>query len=400
MMPRHRSWKGRLGQLLALMLAWVALSRGAWAESPGAEIHTLLSADVGAAGQMQAAAAYDRLIAMGLPVVVPLLQSAKDANPIALHWLLCAADRILADARHDDAVLLRDGLEAFVRDRTQRDKARFLAWDWLRRIDSDAAQSLLSGMLDDPAGPLRREAVARRLAELPDAAAIQAAAKDDPRRQQWRDALVALFRAARDRDQVQGIAQRLRALGEAPDLIEHYGYVRQWHIVGPFDNAGDLGFDRTFPPGEKPAAPVLSASFAGKHGDVGWRPYVSESAVGLIDLNAALGEGKGVTAYAAAWVRSDADQQAQIRVSTPNAFKVWLNGELAATYHVYHSGFEPDQYTVPCRLQQGENVIFIKVCQNQQTQDWARYWAFYLRVCDALGGGVIHQEPLPGTKTE
>ncbi len=357
-----------------------------------AEIQALLSADRAGTGQSRAAAAFDRVVAAGLPALSPLLTNAKQANPVALNWMLAAGDRILAEAARAGTPLPRDELEAFAKDRSQRDKARYLAWDWLRRIDPSAARRIAENMLDDPAGPLRREAVALRLEALPDAAALRAVPNDDPRRAQWREALYALFHAARDRDQVRRITDRLRALGESPDLIEHYGYVPAWYVVGPFDNMGDAGFDRAFPPEERPGAPVLSASFPGKHGVVTWREFVSEDDVGLIDLNAAIGEEKGVLAYAAARVTVDTTQDAQIRVSTPNAFKLWVNGEAAASYHVYHSGFEPDQYTVPCRLKQGENVIFIKVCQNEQTQDWAKPWAFYLRVCDALGGGVIRPE--------
>ncbi|GAB6186980.1 hypothetical protein [Thermopirellula anaerolimosa] len=373
----------------ALVAASIATPLYAAEEPWGAEIRDLLSADRNGVGQSQAAAAYDRVVAAGLPAVLPLLRSADEANPIALNWILSAVDRILADARRSGAALPRDGLQAFVSDRSQRDKARFLAWDWLRRIDATSARQLVENMLDDPAGPLRREAVELRLAELPDAAAIGAAASDDPRREIWRDALNALFHAARDRDQLIRITDRLRALGESPDTAAHYGYVRTWHVVGPFDNTNDSGFDRVYPPEERPGRPDLSASFSGKHGNVAWREYVSHDEVGLIDLNAAVGEEKGVVAYAAATVISDAAQSAQIRVSTPNSFKLWVNGEAIASYHVYHSGFEPDQYTVPCRLNQGENLIFIKVCQNEQTQDWAKPWAFQLRVCDALGGGVI-----------
>ena len=29
-----------------------------------------------------------------------------------------------------------------------------------------------------------------------------------------------------------------------------------------------------------------------------------------------------------------------------------------------------------------------KVCQNEQTDDWAQLWSFHLRVCDSLGGAV------------
>lgn len=395
MNPSQRNPSRLISVASAVIAVLTATSLHAVEEPWRAEIQALSSADQAGAGQSQAAAAYDQVVAAGLPALLPLLNNANQANPIALNWILSAADRILADADRIGAPLPRDELEAFATDRSHRDKARFLAWDWLRRIDPPSARRIIENMLDDPAGPLRREAVELRLAELPDVAALRAAASDDPRRTQWREAINALFHAARDRDQVRRIADRLRALGESPNLIEHDGYVTAWHVVGPFDNTGDAGFDRTFPPEESPGSPVLSASFPGKHGTVSWREYVSEDDVGLIDLNAALGEEKGVLGYAAARVTSDTAQDAQIRVSTPNSFKLWVNGEAAASYHVYHSGFEPDQYTVPCRLKQGENVIFIKVCQNEQTQDWAKPWAFYLRVCDALGGGVIRRESRP-----
>lgn len=389
-----KDWNRRLMTLapFALIAALLATSLHAWEEPWKAELRDLLSADRGGIGQSQAAAAYNRIVAAGLPALSPLLHSAQEANPVALQWILAAADRILADAATRGKPLPREELTAFVMDRSQRDKVRFLAWDWLRRIDAASARQILEDMFDDPAGPLRREAVELRLAELPDAAAIRAAASDDARSRAWREALRHLFRAARDRDQVRRISDRLRALGESPDLAAHYGYVREWHVVGPFDNAGDSGFDRPFPPEERPGTPDLSASYSGKHGAVTWREYVSTDENGLIDLNSAVGEEKGVLAYAVARIVSDAAQTAQIRISTPNAFKLWINGEKAASYHVYHSGFEPDQYTIPCRLQPGENVIFVKVCQNEQTQEWAKPWAFYLRVCDSLGGGVIRGE--------
>lgn len=390
------AWNRRVMTLapFALIAALLATSLHAWEEPEPwkAEMRDLLSADREGVGQAQAAAAYDRIVAAGLPALSPLLHSAKEANPIALQWILAAADRILADAATRGKPLPREELTAFVMDRSQRDKARFLAWDWLRRIDAASARRIVEDMLDDPAGPLRREAVELRLADLPDATAIRAAASDDARRTAWREALSALFRAARDRDQVRRITDRLQALGESPDLVGHYGYVRSWYVVGPFDNTSDTGFDRPFPPEERPGTPDLSASYSGKHGAVTWREYVSTDENGLIDLNAAVGEEKGVLAYAVARVISDAARTAQIRVSTPNSFKLWVNGEEAASYHVYHSGFEPDQYTIPCRLNQGENVIFVKVCQNEQTQEWAKPWAFYLRVCDSLGGGVIRGE--------
>jgi hypothetical protein len=39
-------------------------------------------------------------------------------------------------------------------------------------------------------------------------------------------------------------------------------------------------------------------------------------------------------------------------------------------------------------LKVGRNEILVKVCQNEQKEDWAQLWSFQLRVCDNLGGAI------------
>ena len=56
---------------------------------------------------------------------------------------------------------------------------------------------------------------------------------------------------------------------------------------------------------------------------------------------------------------------------------------------VYHSGSQLDQYVCRAALREGKNTILVKVCQNEQTQSWARKWHFQLRVCDAQGTAVL-----------
>jgi hypothetical protein len=48
-----------------------------------------------------------------------------------------------------------------------------------------------------------------------------------------------------------------------------------------------------------------------------------------------------------------------------------------------------DQYAVPISLQAGRNTIALKVCQNEQTQDWAQKYQYQLRICDATGAGLL-----------
>jgi hypothetical protein len=47
-----------------------------------------------------------------------------------------------------------------------------------------------------------------------------------------------------------------------------------------------------------------------------------------------------------------------------------------------------DQYVGRGRLKKGRNEVLLKICQNDQKEDWAQSWSFQARLCDALGGGV------------
>jgi hypothetical protein len=55
----------------------------------------------------------------------------------------------------------------------------------------------------------------------------------------------------------------------------------------------------------------------------------------------------------------------------------------------YHRGMNLDQYRMRGKLKAGKNVILIKICQNEQTEDWAQRWQFQFRVVDATGTAVL-----------
>jgi hypothetical protein len=196
--------------------------------------------------------------------------------------------------------------------------------------------------------------------------------------------------AARDADQIRLLAARLRDLGQEVDLARHFGFILRWKLIGPFDNTGEKGYDAVYPPEREID---LEASYAGKGGRVEWIDYVSKHDYGVVDLNKGLGEQKDVAGYAMAEFLSDRRQEVELRVASDNAVKVWLDGALIDEHKVNHAGSQLDQYTSRAELQPGRNVILVKVCQNDQPQDWARSWGFQLRVCDATGGAVLSADP-------
>ena len=78
-----------------------------------------------------------------------------------------------------------------------------------------------------------------------------------------------------------------------------------------------------------------------------------------------------------------------MRLSTPNAWKLWVNGEQIFARDEYHRGTMLDQYRVKTKLKSGPNTILLKVCQNEQTEEWAQTWAFQFRICDRAGIAVL-----------
>jgi hypothetical protein len=96
----------------------------------------------------------------------------------------------------------------------------------------------------------------------------------------------------------------------------------------------------------------------------------------------------GAAAYAFAAVHSAAEQPVQIRAASNNAVKIFLNGKQIFFREEYHHGMAMDQHVGFGVLKAGRNEVLIKICQNEQTDDWAQSWSFQLRVCDAVGSAV------------
>jgi hypothetical protein len=58
-----------------------------------------------------------------------------------------------------------------------------------------------------------------------------------------------------------------------------------------------------------------------------------------------------------------------------------------------------DQHVGAGVLHAGRNEILVKICQNEQTEDWAQSWSFQLRVCDASGVAVQLNAVAPTRKS-
>jgi hypothetical protein len=315
---------------------------------------------------------------------LPQILAAMDgANPIATNWLRGAAEAVAQRAAAQGRVPV-GALEQFLADQRHSPRGRRLAYELVAGVDPTAEQRLIPTLLDDRSLELRRDAVAQLLAE---ADKIEAAAQALGRYQK-------AFHHSRDLDQIQAAAAKLKSLDAAPDIAGHMGFVMRWKLLGPLDNVADKGWDTAYPPEE---SVDLAARYDGQKGPVRWLDHTTTDDYGHVDLAKALDKHKGAVAYAYAELTVGKEQPCELRLGTPNASKVWLNGRLISATHVYHANETIDQYIAPGTLRAGRNTILLKICQNEQTEPWAQGWQFKLRVCDTIGAAILSDDR-PGQK--
>jgi len=316
------------------------------------------------------------------PASIPvILKQLESANPTQANWLRTAVDAIVENELAAGKKLDQSELETYLKDTTHAPRARRMVYEWIIKIDPTSKAKWIPTFLNDPSLELRRDAVADALAKLP---------KEGDRKAGLRNILV----SARDRDQVDAIAKELKTLGDEVDLAAHFGFIREWAVLSTFDNTGEKGFAAVYPPEQKldwKATPI------GKDNKpTVWKLVTSKDNYGKVDIAKNIGKIKSSVAYAVAIVKVDKSTKIDLRSNTYNSIKVWLNGKEVIAHEEYHHGDNMDQYIGQGTLNAGENIILVKLCQNDQKEVWAQSWEFALRVCDNLGTAVkVELVPTP-----
>ena len=364
------------GQLFALLILPAAALH---AETTGEALARLKAVGREGAGNKEAAQAWKNLVSRGPKALPAILEAMDDADAASANWLRTAVDAIAERALAAGKPLPAEAMEQFVRQTRHNGAARRLAYEWLCRVDAKTPDRLLPGMLQDPSPELRRDAVAVLLKQ---SQAHLDNGDKDAARAAYRRALT----GACDKDQVDLLAKQLDQLGVKIDIAAHFGFVRSWLLVAPFDNHEEAGFKVAYPP-EKAVDP--KAVYKGKDGkEARWTAITTKDRYGLVDLNKELGKQQGVVVYAYAVLESPRNRPIQIRAGSPNAVKIFLNGKEVYHREEYHHGAEVDQHIASAALKEGRNELLVKVCQNEQTEVWAQDWKFQVRLCDAVGAAV------------
>jgi hypothetical protein len=366
--------------LIALGSAGLA---GAASSKLAEPIKTIRAIGTEGRGNSEAAQAWKTLSASDASALPTLLGAMDGANDLAVNWLRAAVDTIAGRELASGRKLPVADLEKFIGDTRHHPRARRLAYELIARADPARGERLIAGLRDDPSTELRRDAVQRLVSE---ADALRIAEKTSDAVAKYQAAL----KSARDVDQVQKLAKELKQLGHPVELPTVFGWLTRWKVIGPFDSTGGIGHEKVYPPEERIE---LDAEYDGKSGKVRWQDFKATGDYGLVDLNKPCGALKGVAGYAYAEFPADKARPVELRLGCKNAWKVWLNGKLLFERDEYHRGMEIDQYRMATALKRGQNTILVKICQNEQKEDWTKEWEFQLRITDALGTPIASAKP-------
>ncbi|MSP23764.1 MAG: DUF3857 domain-containing protein [Myxococcales bacterium] len=176
--------------------------------------------------------------------------------------------------------------------------------------------------------------------------------------------------ARRRRGDLDGAARR----------FDELGFVRDWLVVGPFENENQTGLATPFDPELELAEPiVLDRAYEGKDHPTGWRRSPDVHRYGWLDLGALIRPNRDVCAYATTFVASDRDTVATLWAGAAGAFEVFFDGAKVVSDPSYRE-LDADRHAVTVTLEKGAfHRVTVKVCSDESPA------AVALRIGDAEG---------------
>ncbi len=155
------------------------------------------------------------------------------------------------------------------------------------------------------------------------------------------------------------LAQHFLSKGDFTKSQEYFqkaGTLREWTVIGPFDNVSASGYDKVFPP-ELEYSPAKE--YEGKNTlPVSWFALTATPHTGWINHRDYFSHLEAVY-YANTFVYAPAKMRAQLRLGTSGSVKAFLNDELMIAGPDENNN-DLDTYIVTTELQAGWNRLLIK----------------------------------------
>jgi len=376
--------------LFALTLCVVVVACGFAADSPESLLKELTAASKkGTAASPAARAAWDKLVACGPTALPSILEAMDTTDTVVANWLRTAFERIIeADRKAGARGIDADKLLAFAQDPKRQGRARRLALEVVENLRPGTTKQLIDGWLSDP--EFGYDAVQEQIQKGEKFAEM---GESDVARGLYLTA----FRASRDVPQAQKLAARLQG---RVSLAEHFGFLTDWYVIGPFDAGQMKGFKTVYPPEERID---LAAEVDGRGGQLKWQRYRAKEALSglparavLVNLLEPLGNHEDCVAYAYTAFTVPAAEEVEFRGSADDNFQVWVNGKREFGFEEYRNGIRLDRHRFKVKLRAGENKVLVKICQAPLDQTNPEpNWEFLLRLVDRAGDGVKFKSALP-----
>jgi cytochrome c-type biogenesis protein CcmH/NrfG len=172
-------------------------------------------------------------------------------------------------------------------------------------------------------------------------------------------------------------------LNKSRQFYQNVNAIKDWMLIGPFENVSASGFENVYPP---ELAYDAAKTYPGKNGlPAKWFKIAATRNDGWIDHRRYFSYLQAVY-YGNNFVYSPKKQPVQIRLGTSGSLKAFLNDELLIEYFDENNN-DLDTYIVATELQEGWNRLLIKCGFSEINQ-----CNFLVRVTDERG------EAIPGLK--
>ena len=164
-------------------------------------------------------------------------------------------------------------------------------------------------------------------------------------------------------------------LDKARQIADTTGFLKDWLIIGSFDNKENMGFYEAYPP-EKEID--LNKEYDGIRWKIKWRKLKSVRFDNGVDMENALQPNDWSVGYALTYIYSPEERDAALRLGADDAVKAWFNDKLIIEDETAKRCMY-DQHSVGVKLHKGWNKLLIKLCQNEGA------WIFAARLTGAAG---------------
>ncbi|MDH4240428.1 MAG: HEAT repeat domain-containing protein [Phycisphaerae bacterium] len=156
-------------------------------------------------------------------------------------------------------------------------------------------------------------------------------------------------------DVSESITQQARQILQSINKVKYY--VTDWEVSGPYMQEGK-NYSALF---DIPFAPEIDGGKGAK-----WHKMstgTDESQPFYLDLLKALNGGEQRVAYLRTKLQWPAERQVKLWIGSDDGNKVWVNGKLVHVNNIARP-FTPDQDSATITLKKGENIIMMKITQN------------------------------------